>query len=261
MVKQEPPAVEEMEVAIKAEECPVIDENPQNTDISTTEVEPVSNILDDDEKSTNDANQFKFKDKDEIMSYVKDNFSLNDMIKLYVNDEMIPTKRRQVMKQITEQIDLNDLMDEYFPDTNDENLSHEQNKFVLSMLENLSTLMKKNLRVKHKMMDILSEKHSDDFLDHALQENSVSHVCEKISIPKIVNFLIHRANACANEIDDAMFCQMNKKILYHLIESTSSNRELVRGREEIRALLGLLFMNKPKIEIFDTAHEFLRNLV
>lgn len=259
VVKQEEEIlVEEMDVEIKTEEGPVMDENPQNTDISTTEVESTANIL---AAVENDANQFTFRDKDEMMSYVKDNISLDEMLKLYVNDELMPTKRRQVMKEITEQIDLKELMDEYFPATNDESLSDEQNKFVLSMLDHLSTLMKKNLRVKHKMMDILSEKHSDDFLDHALQENSVSHVCEKISIPKIVNFLIHRANACANEAaDDAMFTQMNKKILCHLIESTS-NRELVEDRKEAQALMTLMFKKKPKIEIFDTAHEFLRNLV
>lgn len=258
-MKEEQIVPVEMEVEVKAEGSPMIDENPQNTDISTTEVEPTSNLFG---SVANDANQFTFKDKDEMMSYVKNNFSLDELLKLYVNDELMPTKRRQVMKEITEQIDLNNLMDEYFPETDDDgSLSDEQSKFVLSMLDHLSALMKKNLRVKHKMMDILSEKYSDDFLDHALQENSVSHVCEKISVPKIVSFLIHRANACSNDsVDDAMFTQMNRKILHHLIESTSS-RELVGDRKEAQTLMTLIFRKKPKIEIFDTAHEFLRNLV
>lgn len=257
-VKTEPtPIVNEESQPIGSH--PVIDENPQYTDISTTEVDTSSPSI----PLPTKTNELTFTDKHSLMGYVKDNFSLDELLQLYANDDA--SARRRTMRQITEQIDLVELMDEYFPakaadaDEEEENLSHEQNKFVLATLESLSALMKRNRRVKHKMMDILSEKHAEDFLDHALQENSTGRVCEKLTIPKIVNFLVHRANVSAT--DDVMFGEMNRKILFHLVESTSVGREMVGGREEIRRLLTLLFRSKPKIEIFDAAHEFLRDLV
>lgn len=242
IVKDEMPI--HMEIEIKSED---VNESPQNTDITTTETETML------------LNSLSFKDKDEMLTYVKNNCTLEEVMKFYAEDQQ---QRKVVMKKVAECVELSDLIDEYFPtdNANDENLNDEQNKFVVSILDHLSKLMKSNLRVKHKMMDILAEKHSDEFLDHALQENSISSVCDKITIPKIVNFLIHRANASANEDYDSMFDQMNKNILYHLVDSIST-REIIEDRKEMHTMLNLLFKNKKKIDIFDTAHEFLRNLV
>jgi hypothetical protein len=249
-IQQQPLVVKEvvpigMEVEIKSENTEV-NEEPQNTDITTTDTEQMK---------TN--NLLSFKDQDEILNYVKNNFSVDEVLKVYTEDQV---ERKSVMKKVTEQVELSELIDEYFPEENKENLTDDQNKFVYGIIGHLSKLMKSNLRVKHKMMDILAEKHSDEFLDHALQENSISHVCDKITIPKIVEFLIHRANVCANDDYDTIYDQMNKKILYHLVDATST-REIIENRQELHQLLSLVFKNKKKIEIFDTAHEFLRNLV
>ncbi|XP_038108348.1 microtubule-associated protein futsch isoform X2 [Culex quinquefasciatus] len=53
----------------------------------------------------------------------------------------------------------------------------------------LSTLMAKDAKTKHTVLDELSERHSAEFLDHAVQENSSAMVCARLSLTTMAEFV------------------------------------------------------------------------
>lgn len=233
------------------------DENPQNTDI-TTSSEDISediteqHIFDDDKK-------LSFKDHDDLMDYVAKNFTCNEIFEKLLENHNESHKRKELIQSILTNVDENVILNEYLPIYDHTKMTAEQLDKTSNVINHLSKMMKLNDRIKHKVLETLSEKHSKDFLSHAIQENSVSTVCHKLTIPSIINYLIHKVNICDDDDIDFEVNRMNRAIMHHLIKKTATKHEIITDQKEVQELLKLLFQNSKKIEVLDTVHEFLRS--
>jgi uncharacterized membrane-anchored protein YjiN (DUF445 family) len=226
--------------------------SPQNRDISTSSAED------------SPSDKLTFKDKGELMKYISNNLSVDEIFSNFTQAEEESMKRKELIANVIKTVGFNDLLSEYFtvPAAQSTKLSQDQNEVISSILSEISSLMKTNSSVKHKVLDLLSEKHSKEFLAHALQENSTAKVCEQLTITSIINYLVHKVNTAKTDEHDVAINRMNRAMLQNLITNTNiSGRELFADQKETQEMMKLLFRNKPKIEIFDTVHEFLRNIV
>lgn len=230
------------------------DEITQNTDITTSSIE---------EDMPMPSNSLVFKDKSELMDYISKNLTVDELFERLTQAEEESMKRKELIEKVFRTIDMNELLTEILPNSEVKNvkMTPEQTEVTSTIIDHISKLMKSNDRVKHTVLDTLSEKHSKAFLTHALQENSTSAVCEKLTIPNIVAYLIHKVNVCENDEIDLEMNKMNRAIMHHLLKSTHNNQEIVSDQKETQELLKFLFKNKPKIDILDTVHEFLRDII
>jgi hypothetical protein len=58
--------------------------------------------------------------------------------------------------------------------------------------KNLSCLMASDNKTRQTVLDQLSEKHSNEFLDHALCENSRKGVCDRLGVPTMVEYIFQK---------------------------------------------------------------------
>lgn len=257
----------EISVSVKNEIKEAIDivasehdyENPQNTDITTSSVE---DIPEQQPASGNLQAQLVFSNNEDLLDYVTNNFTVNEIFdKLLASTDHESQKRKELIDNILDKVDSNDVLNELLPlqDSKQAKLTSEQLERTTNLINHLSKMMKMNDRVKHKVLDTLAEKHTKDFLSVALQENSVSTVCQKLTIPSIINYLIHKVNVCDDDEIDFEINRMNRHIMHHLIKKTTKSREIITDQKEVQELLKLLFTNSQKIEVLDTVHEFLRS--
>lgn len=213
--------------------------------------------------SSNDGSEkLTFKDKNELMNYISKNLSVDEIFEKLTQAEKESLKRKELISRVVTTVGLKNLLGEYFsvPANQTNNLSAEQNEAITIFLAEITSLMKTNSSVKHKVLDVLSEQHPKEFLSHALQENSTTRVCDEITVPKIANYLVHKVNVSDENEEEINL--MQRSMLQKLIANTScSERKIVADHEETQEMMKLLFKNKAKIDIFDDVHEFLRNLV
>ena len=224
--------------------------SPQNTDISTS--------------SDDSVEQLSFKNKHELMAYISKNLTVDEIFEQLTKAEEASVKRKELIGKVVKTVGIEEFLGEYFtvPVSQATKLTAEQNQVITTVLAEVSSLMSTNLNVRHKVLDVLSEKHSCEFLNHALQENSTAKVCDTLTLPSIINYIIHKVNSSNDESDADDINRMNRAILQKLITSSNSNgKEIISNRNETTEMMKLLFMHKPKIDIFDTVHEFLRNIV
>lgn len=227
-------------------------ESPQNTDISTS---------DDTMHSANDR-KLSFKDKNELMDYITKNLTVDELFEKLTQAEEESLKRKELITKVVKSVGFNGFFNEYFAVDKSQKLSAEQSALISSILTEISKLMQSNKNVKHKVLEILSEKHSKDFLDHALQENSTTVVCDKITIPNVVNYLIHKVNIAETGENDIEINKMNRSMIHHLVNNShNAGKEIVSNKKELHELMRVLFKSTPKMEIFDIVHEFLRKVL
>lgn len=230
--------------------------SPQNTDVTTSSEESI-------EPSVESDGKLVFKDKQELMEYITKNLSIDELFEKLTHAEEESIKRKELITKVVKTLGFTGLLKEYFTlaESKSLKLTTEQNAIITSILSEISALMEGNNSIKHKVLDILSSKHSSALLDHAIQESSTSSVCDQISTQQIVNYLIHKVNVAETDENDAVIASMNRSMVHNLISSTHKGKEIVPGKLETQELMRLLFKNKPKMEIFDTVHEFLRKLL
>lgn len=230
------------------------DEITQNTDITTSSIE---------EEIPTPSHHLVFKDRSELMDYITKNLTVDELFERLTQAEEESLKRKELIEKVFRTIDMNELLTEILPSSDLKNvkMSPEQTEVTSTIIDHISRLMKSNDRVKHKVLDTLSEKHSKAFLTHALQESSPSSVLDKLTIANIVTYLIHKVNVCEDDEVDMEVNKINRAIMHHLLKKTHNHQEIVSDQKETQELLKLLFKNKPKIDILDTVHEFLRGVI
>lgn len=228
------------------------DEITQITDITTSS----------EEEPTMPSDCLVFKNKNELMDYITKNLTVDELFERLTQAEEQSIKRKELIEKVFRTIDMNELLMEIIPctDIKSPKMTPEQIEVTSTIINHLSKLMKSNERVKHKVLETLSEKHSKDFLTHSLQENSTKTICEKLTLQNIVNYIIHKVNVENDELDSEIN-KMNRVILHHLLKKTHNDQEIVSDQKETQDLLKLLFKNKPKIDVLDTVHEFLRDII
>ena len=240
------------------------EENPQNTAITTTDDSlPLPELI----QQNQESNQLLFKDKQELLDYVSKNITVDELLESLKKPEDEPTKCNELVDKVVGSIDFTEMVDKYIPTTNLESnkITMEQNCNITCIINKVSKMMHTNNNIKHKVLDILSEKHSSEFLEHALQENSTNSICDKLSMKNVVKYIIHKVNVGGNDDTELMVKKLNVSLIYQLVNSTvkklNNDQEKVCNDKEIQELLSLLFINKPKIDVFDALHEFLRQIV
>ena len=213
------------------------------------------------------TNHLLFKNKQELLDYISKNITVDELLENLNKHEDEPKKLVELVDKVVGSIDFTDLLDKYIPTKNTESnkLTMEQNSAITCIINKVSKMMQTNNKIKHKVLDILSEKHSSEFLEHALQENSTNSICDKLSMKNVVKYIIHKVNVGGNDDTELMVKKLNVSLIYQLVNSTvkklNNDQEKVCNDKEIQELLSLLFINKPKIDVFDALHEFLRQIV
>lgn len=229
--------------------------SPQSADISTSSVSS-------DTSMGNEA-QLTFKNQSELMDYVTKNLSVDELLKKLTQAEEESLKRKELISKVIQSVGFGGIINEYFKinETPNAKLTLEQNALITNIITEVSKLMQTNPSVKHKVLDVLSENHSKALLDHALQENSPNAVCNKIALPNIVNFLIHKANVDESEENEELMQRLNSQLIRQLINNTHNFKAIVPEKKEVCELMELLFKNKPLSEIIDVSNVVLRKLV
>lgn len=230
--------------------------SPQNTDVTTS---------DDSVAVTEqgaDENKLTFKDKNELMDYITQNLSIDELLEKLTQAEESSLKKKELVAKVVQSVGFKGLLNEVFPVGSTAGLTTEQNNHITAMLEEMSKLMESNRSVKHQAFEVLSQKHSQDLLDHVVQENSASAICDKLTLPSVANYLIHKVNLSQAGEHSDLVARMNAVLIRKLIVNTQgASMSVVTRREESHELMKMLFTNVPKMEIFDTVHDFLRKLL
>lgn len=253
------PSVDAGEIKIEAQEVPLIaldsiEDLQQQSDISTTGCS---------EQSASDS-KLVFTDRNGLLDYITKNLSIDELFEKLTQAEEKALKKKELVAKVINTIGINDLLSEYFAVNQSPaaKLSLEQNAFITGILREISNLMEKNRSVKHKVLAVMSEKHAEEFLDHSLLENSTNSVCDKIPMKNLVNYIVHKVSLSESGEHDELISDMNSQLIRHLVDNTQKDgKEVFTDEKEIHRLMELLYKNKPKIEIFDSVQEFLRNLV
>ncbi|XP_055631800.1 telomere-associated protein RIF1 isoform X2 [Toxorhynchites rutilus septentrionalis] len=120
----------------------------------------------------------------------------------------------------------------------------EQNKSVRSLTRELSTLMTKDSKTRYTVLDELSERHSAEFLDHAVQENSSAMVCQRLSMTTMTEYIFENLRKLPATAASAA------------IAITDSNRN--EQEKERSKVLQLMFDNLLQMQEADGGADFLR---
>ncbi|XP_037946781.1 telomere-associated protein RIF1 [Teleopsis dalmanni] len=102
------------------------------------------------------------------------------------------------LNTIVQQFPLETVLEKYFStETNSAvSLSNVLAKFV-------SNYMSSNQTIRTNVLDILSEDHSKDFLDHAIQENLSTVVCDRLNLNSVIEYICAKSKintTCRNNL-------------------------------------------------------------
>ncbi|KAM7344307.1 rap1 interacting factor 1 isoform 2-T2 [Cochliomyia hominivorax] len=101
-------------------------------------------------------------------------------------------------KMVLEQCSLDTILEKYFATETTPQLksTHIVAKF-------LSSAMETNSKIKTNVLETLSENHSKDFLDHAVQENLSSVVCDRLNLNSVIDYICAKSKinaGCRNNL-------------------------------------------------------------
>lgn len=102
------------------------------------------------------------------------------------------------INMVLEQCPLETILEKYFANENSPQLksSHIVAKF-------LSNAMETHSKIKTNVLETLSENHSKDFLDHAVQENLSSVVCDRLNLNSVIDYICAKSkinSGCRNNL-------------------------------------------------------------
>lgn len=231
------------------------DTSSQISDVTTSEDIPIIEIVDSQDET------LTFSDKTDMLNYITQKMSMDEVMESYANTtKNDTTKRQKIINDVTNNLSFDEVFQNIFTGIN-YRLSGEQNSFITNLIGSLSDVMQTNKLVTHKVLDTLSINHSDELLEHSLQENSVNMICDKLKLQNVINYIIHKINTTGQK--DTKNCElkeMNKSLIMLLINCIESDSDQLT-KEDFQLLLDVLFKNRPKIEIFDSMHNYLRKLL
>uniref|UniRef100_A0A1B0AM07 Telomere-associated protein Rif1 N-terminal domain-containing protein n=1 Tax=Glossina palpalis gambiensis TaxID=67801 RepID=A0A1B0AM07_9MUSC len=97
------------------------------------------------------------------------------------------------LKIVTEQCSLDNLLIKYF------NLEKSpQLKFTNTVAKFLSDAMITHAKIKSNVLETFSENHSKDFLDHAVQENLSTVVCDRLNLNSVIEYVCAKSQINSN---------------------------------------------------------------
>ncbi|KXJ68712.1 hypothetical protein RP20_CCG002035 [Aedes albopictus] len=107
----------------------------------------------------------------------------------------------------------------------------EQQKSARLLTRELSTLMSKNAKLRHTVLDELSERHSAEFLEHAVQENSSAVVCQRLSMTTMTEYIFERLRRMPPEGGSPEDQDERLKILQTMFDNLAQMHTSVGGDE------------------------------
>uniref|UniRef100_A0A1A9WI75 Telomere-associated protein Rif1 N-terminal domain-containing protein n=1 Tax=Glossina brevipalpis TaxID=37001 RepID=A0A1A9WI75_9MUSC len=97
------------------------------------------------------------------------------------------------LKIVTEQCSLDTILEKYFNLENPPQL-----KFTNSVSKFLSNVMTTHTKIKSDVLETFSENHSKDFLDHAVQENLSTVVCDRLNLNSVIEYVCAKSQINTN---------------------------------------------------------------
>lgn len=102
------------------------------------------------------------------------------------------------MNMVLEQCSLETILEKYFAQENSP-----QVKSSRVVAKFLSNSMETHPKIKSNVLETLSENHSKDFLDHAVQENLSSVVCDRLNLNSVIDYICAKSkinSGCRNNL-------------------------------------------------------------
>ncbi|XP_013114554.1 telomere-associated protein RIF1 [Stomoxys calcitrans] len=102
------------------------------------------------------------------------------------------------MTMVLEQCSLETILEKYFAHENTPELK--SSRIVAKFLSNS---METHPKIKTNVLETLSENHSKDFLDHAVQENLSSVVCDRLNLNSVIDYICAKSkinSGCRNNL-------------------------------------------------------------
>uniref|UniRef100_A0A182M9J1 Uncharacterized protein n=1 Tax=Anopheles culicifacies TaxID=139723 RepID=A0A182M9J1_9DIPT len=148
--------------------------------------------------------------------------------------------------------------------------SLERVKSVRTLTKELSTKMTEDPKIRDVVLDELSERHSVEFLDHAIQENSNAKVCERLSAMTMIDHVFKQlhagynthgaaeqaSGATHNEKDDTI--RVLENIFENLLSLPSTETEGQKLAELRDQLLRKELTRKSRLEIMSMLESYFK---
>ncbi|XP_065090642.1 uncharacterized protein Rif1 isoform X2 [Ochlerotatus camptorhynchus] len=110
----------------------------------------------------------------------------------------------------------------------------EQHKSARLLTRELSTLMSKSSKTRHTVLDELSERHSAEFLEHAVQENSSTMVCQRLSMTTMTEYIFEKLRQLPPEGGNQEDQEERIKILQIMFDQLAQMHTCIGGDEFVR---------------------------
>ncbi|XP_055533723.1 telomere-associated protein RIF1 isoform X2 [Wyeomyia smithii] len=137
----------------------------------------------------------------------------------------------------------------------------EQTKSARLLTRELSTLMSKDSKTRYTVLDELSERHSAEFLDHAVQENSSAIVCQRLSMTTMTEYIFEQlkklpADDAANHQEEQAERTRILQTMFDNLLQLGAPAEVIQMRENfIKAVIH----SKSQTEIMALLEEYFTN--
>ena len=108
--------------------------------------------------------------------------SLTPSPSIYFSDEAA------ILKHVMDKYDLDDIVSKYL-----ENGQQLGTKTVRNLTKEISLSMSQEPKLRTNVLEMLSEKHPKEFLDHAIQENLSTVVCDRLNPASVIDFVLEKS--------------------------------------------------------------------
>uniref|UniRef100_A0A182NVC4 Rif1_N domain-containing protein n=1 Tax=Anopheles dirus TaxID=7168 RepID=A0A182NVC4_9DIPT len=181
-----------------------------------------------------ESNEFNFSSEDSLLEHVMNRYTLDDILDRYI----------AAGKTL------------------------EKSKSVRTLTKELSAKMTNDPKTRDLVLDELSERHSVEFLNHAIQENSSEKVCERLSTMAMIDHVFKQLHAAfgtmSNTTTDVTMDEKNEtlRVVEHIYDKLltfpstgTKDGKLVKLRERfLREELG----HKSRLEIMSLLEDYFK---
>ncbi|XP_035899232.1 telomere-associated protein RIF1 [Anopheles stephensi] len=140
------------------------------------------------EKPHESPNQIRFSSEDALLEHVLNRYTLDDIFERYISAGK----------------------------------TLEKAKSVRTLTKELSTKMSDDPKIRDVVLDELSERHSVEFLDHAIQENSNAKVCERLSAITMMDHVFKQLHATDHAAEGATEKEDTARVMETIFENLLS---------------------------------------
>ncbi|KFB45938.1 hypothetical protein ZHAS_00013903 [Anopheles sinensis] len=102
-------------------------------------------------------------------------------------NELRFSSEEAILEHVMRRYALGDIVERYL--AAGRTLEHGKPTTIRVLTKELSSVMSKDPKTRHLVLDELSERHSVEFLEHAIQENSSTMVCERLSLTAMTDHI------------------------------------------------------------------------